>query len=177
MVISDGRGIRGGPALLAQTAGFLLVVGAVLWRLWVTLFIAGRKEAQLVREGPFALCRHPLYLGSIVGALGIGLTTHSIALAIALPLMVGAIVFAAARREDTALLALHGDDWRRYRDSVRAFWPARSRRRMPESVAVPPTIYRKAFLDAASFLGLWLLVMLFDGLRASGAWPALFSLP
>jgi protein-S-isoprenylcysteine O-methyltransferase Ste14 len=177
VVVSDGRGIRGGPALLAQSAGFLLVAGAVLGRLWVTLFIAGRKDAQLVREGPFSLCRHPLYLGSIIGALGIGLTTLSLVLAIALPLMVGAIVFAAARREDAALLAAHGDDWRRYRDSVRAFWPARSRRKMPESVAVPPAIYRKAFLDAASFLGLWLLVMLLDGLRASGAWPALFSLP
>jgi hypothetical protein len=48
---------------------------------------------------------------------------------------------------------------------------------MPESVAVPLRIYRKAFLDAASFLALWLLVLLLESLRASGAWQALFSLP
>ena len=76
-----------------------------------------------------------------------------------------------------ALLAAHGDAWREYRDSVPAFWPDWSRKRMPESVAVPPRIYRKAFLDAASFLGLWLLVVLLEGLRAGGAWQALFRLP
>lgn len=174
---SDGRSLQGGFALVAQSAGFVLVVVAVLGRLWITLFIAGRKQEQLVREGPFARCRHPLYLGSIVGAIGIGLTTLSLTMMIALPLVVAAMVFAAARREDAALLAVHGDAWRDYRDSVPAFWPNWSRGRMPDSVAVPPGIYRKAFRDAASFLCLWLLVLLLEGLRAGGAWHALFRLP
>ncbi len=177
VVMSDGRSLQGSAALLAQSAGFLLVVAAVLGRLWIALFIAGRKEQQLVREGPFSRCRHPLYLGSIVGAIGIGLTTLSLTLTIALPLVVGAIVFTAARREDAALLVAHGDAWRDYRDSVPAFWPDRSHKRMPESVAVPLRIYRKAFLDAASFLGLWLLVLLLEDLRAGGAWRPLFRLP
>jgi protein-S-isoprenylcysteine O-methyltransferase Ste14 len=174
---SDGRRLQGSCALLAQSAGFLLVVAAVLGRLWITLFIAGRKDEQLVREGPFAQCRHPLYLGSIVGAIGIGLTTLSLTLALVLPLIIGAIAFTAARREDAALLAAHGKAWREYHDSVPAFWPRWSHGRMPESVAVPLRIYRKAFLDAASFLALWLLVLLLESLRASGAWQALFSLP
>ena len=177
VAMSDGRFLQGGPSLLAQSAGFLLVVAAVLARLWITLFIAGRKDEQLVREGPFARCRHPLYLGSIVGAIGIGLTTLSLTLAIALPLIIGAIAFTAARREDAALLAAHGEAWREYHDSVPGFWPRWSHTRMPESVAVPPRIYRKAFFDAASFLALWLLVLLLESLRAAGAWQALFSLP
>ena len=177
VAMSDGRRLQGSSALLAQSAGFLLVVAAVLARLWITLFIAGRKDEQLVRDGPFARCRHPLYLGSIVGAIGIGLTTLSLTLALVLPLIIGAIAFTAARREDAALLAAHGKAWREYHDSVPAFWPNWSHGRMPESVAVPPRIYRKAFLDAASFLALWLLVLLLESLRASGAWQALFSLP
>jgi hypothetical protein len=44
-------------------------------------------------------------------------------------------------------------------------------------VEVPPRIYWRAFLDAASFLLLWLFVMLLDGLRAGGAWEVLFRLP
>ena len=175
--MSGGRSLQGGIALIAQSAGFLLVVTAVLARLWITLFIAGRKDEQLVREGPFSVCRHPLYLASIIGAIGIGLTSLSLALTIALPLAIGAIVFTAARREDSALLAAHGDAWRDYRDSVPAFWPNSLRQQSPEWVTVPPRIYRKAFLDAASFLGLWLLVLLLEALRAGGAWQALFSLP
>lgn len=177
VAISGGRSLQGGFALVAQSAGFLLVVAAVLGRLWTTLFIAGHKDERLVREGPFSLCRHPLYLGSVVGASGIGLTTLSLTLTIALPLVVGAIVFTAARREDAALLAAHGDAWREYKDLVPAFWPNSLRQGSPEWVTVPPNIYRKAFLDAASFLSLWLLVMLLEVLRAGGAWQALFSLP
>lgn len=174
---SDGRILVGGAALLAQAAGFLLAVTAVLGRLWITLFVAGRKDQALVREGPFSVCRHPLYLASIVGAIGIGLTSLSLTLTIVLPLAVGAIVYMASRREDAALASTHGDAWRRYRDSVPAFWPNSLKQRLPESVTVPPKIYRKAFLDAASFLGLWLLVLLLEGLRAGGAWPAFFNLP
>jgi protein-S-isoprenylcysteine O-methyltransferase Ste14 len=177
VAISNGRHLQGGLALAAQSAGFLLVVTAVLGRLWITLFIAGRKNTELVREGPFAMCRHPLYLGSIVGALGIGLTTLSLILTIALPLVVGAIVFTAARQEDKALLAMHGEAWREYRASVPAFWPDWPLWQVPDTVEVPLRIYHKAFLDAASFLGLWLLVLMIENLRAGGGWQPLFRLP
>jgi protein-S-isoprenylcysteine O-methyltransferase Ste14 len=174
---SDGRSLQGAAALFAQAGGFLLIVAAVLGRLWTTLFIAGRKDEQLVREGPFSVCRHPLYLGSMLAALGIGLTTRSLMLTIALPLLVGTILIVASHREDAVLLAAHGAAFREYRDTVPAFWPAWSLLRTPESVTVPPRIYRKAFLDAASFLGLWLLVLMLESLHAGGAWPALFRLP
>jgi len=177
VAVSDGRSLQGAAALLAQAVGFLLIVTAVLGRLWTTLFIAGRKDEQLVRDGPFSVCRHPLYLCSIVGALGIGLTTLSLSLAISLPLVVGIVGMVAARREDALLLAMHGAAWRDYREAVPGFWPAWSRMQIPESVTVPPRIYRKAILDAASFLGLWLLVLLLEGLRVGGAWPAVFRLP
>ena len=177
VAVSDGRFMQGACSLPAQSAGFLLVAGAVLWRLWTTLFIAGRKDEQLVRDGPFSQCRHPLYLGSIVGSAGIGLTTLSLSLTIALPLAIGAIVFVAARREDAALLAAHGDAWRNYKDAVPAFLPNSLWQRSPERITVPVSIYGKAFLDAASFLGLWLLVLLLESLRAGGAWPSLLRLP
>ena len=134
---SNGRQLQGACSLLAQSAGFLLVASAVLWRLWTTLFIAGRKDQELVRDGSFSLCRHPLYLGSIVAAAGIGLTTLSLTMTFALPLGIAAIVFVAARREDAALVAAHGGAWREYRDSVPAFWPNSLQQRSPEWVSVP----------------------------------------
>jgi hypothetical protein len=169
--------MESGAGLLAQAAGFLLVAVAVLGRLWTSLFIAGRKETELVREGPYASCRHPLYLASVVAAFGIGLTTRSVTLCVALPALAGAIAWLAARREDRVLQQAHGGEWTAYRDAVTGFRPAWPKQRMPERVSVPPAIYRKAFLDAASFLALWLAVLLLETLRAGGAWPALFRLP
>lgn len=177
VAVSDGRAIEDGAGLLAQAGGFLLVSAAVLGRLWTSLFIAGRKEAELVREGPYSICRHPLYLASVIAALGIGLTSRSVTLAVVLPALVGVIAWLAARREDRVLLQAHRDEWTAYRDAVPAFRPAWSRRRMPERVFVPPAIYRKAFLDAASFLALWLAVLMLENLRAGGVWPALFRMP
>jgi protein-S-isoprenylcysteine O-methyltransferase Ste14 len=175
--LSEGRAVPGDAGLLAQAAGFLLVAAAVLGRLWTTLFIAGRKQDELVREGPYSICRHPLYLCSVIASLGIALTTRSAVLIAALPALVGAIGWSAARREDRVLSQAHRADWPDYRDAVPAFWPVWSRHRMPDRVSVPPGIYRKAFLDAASFLALWLAVLLLETLRAGGAWPALFRLP
>lgn len=174
---TGGRMFEGGAGLLAQAAGFALVAGAVLWRLWTTLFIAGRKEAGLVRDGPYAGCRHPLYLGSIAAALGIGLTTRSVAMAMALPLVIGALAAVAARSEDAALRAAHGDAWRAYRAVTPAFLPGWRRMETPALVSVPPAIYRKAFLDAAAFLALWLAVLLLESLRAGGAWQPILRLP
>jgi protein-S-isoprenylcysteine O-methyltransferase Ste14 len=174
---TGGRMLEGGAGLLAQTAGFVLVAAAVLWRLWTTLFVAGRKETELVREGPYARCRHPLYLGSMVASLGIGLTTRSVAMTVALPLAIGALAVVAARREDAALAQVHGDAWREYRAATPAFRPGRRRTGTPALVSVPPAVYRKAFLDAASFLALWLAVLVLETLRAGGAWQPLLRLP
>lgn len=175
--VSGGRLFEGHAGLAAQAAGFILVAAAVLWRIWTTLFVAGRKDVELVRDGPYAGCRHPLYFGSLVAALGIGLTTRSLTLALALPLVIGAAAAVAARREEVALAAAHGSAWHDYRTATPAFWPAWRRMRSPQRIAVPPAIYRKAFLDAASFLALWLLVLLVETLRAGGAWQAAFRLP
>jgi protein-S-isoprenylcysteine O-methyltransferase Ste14 len=177
VAITDGRAIDGGAALAAQALGFVLVAAAVLERLWTTLFIAGRKGAELVVNGPYATSRHPLYFWSVVAALGIGLTTRSIVLTFALPLAIGLGATFAARREDAALLSSHDTAWRGYRNTVPAFWPALSMDHLPDIVTVQPRIYWRAFLDAASFLTLWLCVILLEDLRAVGAWASWFRLP
>lgn len=174
---SDGRAIEGASAVAAQALGFLLVSAAVLGRIWTTLFIAGRKGQELVVDGPYARARHPLYAWSIVAALGIGLSTRSAILTFALPTAIGIGVVLAARREDAALATSHDAAWRGYRDAVPAFMPAFSQGALPEQVAVATRVYRRAFKDAASFLALWLFVVLIEGLRAGGAWPAIFRLP
>lgn len=178
VVATDGRALEGGAGLAAQAAGFLLVGTAVLGRIWTTLFIAGRKDEQLVRDGPYARCRHPLYLCSVVAALGIGLTTRSVVLTGVLPSLVAALAASAAWREERVLRQVHGQEWLSYRNAVPAIWPARPTPVTSDRVVVVVVpVYRKAFLDAASFLVLWLLVLLLDSLRSGGAWQALFRLP
>jgi protein-S-isoprenylcysteine O-methyltransferase Ste14 len=175
--VSGGRALEGLAGLFAQAAGFLLVLAGTLWRLWASVFIAGRKDAEVVRDGPYARCRHPLYLGSLVVGLGLGLATRSAVLSLAVPLLLALALAAAIRREERYLLERHGEAWRQYQTETPALWP---RLGMPATMASRPVelgIYRKAFLDAAAVLTLWMLIVLVDGWRMLAAWPTLFRLP
>src|ERR1700759_4235786 len=42
------------------------------FRFWATLYIGGRKPDVVVDEGPYSVCRNPLYLGSLLIAVGAG---------------------------------------------------------------------------------------------------------
>src|SRR5882672_454668 len=76
---------------LTGFAGFMLVALACLGRIWCSLFIAGHKDEVLVTTGPYALCRHPLYSFSLLGALGLGLTSRSALLCILVVVLIMAL--------------------------------------------------------------------------------------
>ena len=175
--LSDGRALAGDAALLAQAAGFTLVACGTLWRLWSSVFVAGRKDVEVVMEGPYARCRHPLYLGSLVAGLGLGLTTRSVVLATAVTAVTAVALLRAIAREEKWLAARHGQVWRDYCSRVPALLPKIRRPGLPVFREVNLPVFRKAFLDAGSVLGLWLLLVLIDALRPHGWWPVLFALP
>jgi protein-S-isoprenylcysteine O-methyltransferase Ste14 len=62
-------------------AGLILVGIATVGRLWCSLYISGRKSAELVVEGPYSICRHPLYLFSLLGVTGLGLASEVVCFA------------------------------------------------------------------------------------------------
>jgi protein-S-isoprenylcysteine O-methyltransferase Ste14 len=49
--------------------GWMLLVAGTAWRFWATLYIGGRKlggrkNFGVVTEGPYSVCRNPLYFGT-----------------------------------------------------------------------------------------------------------------
>ncbi|MBK7902040.1 MAG: isoprenylcysteine carboxylmethyltransferase family protein [Proteobacteria bacterium] len=132
--------------------GFVLVVFAALGRFWTSLFIAGRKDATLVQVGPYAACRHPLYLLSLIGMIGLGLATRSVVLLLALAGMAALLHAGAMRTEDALLERAHGEAARRYREQVPALIPDGSRYSVPELLEIQPRVAWKAVLDAGSLL-------------------------
>ena len=175
--ISSGQTFSGLSGASAQLAGLVLVSVAAVGRLWTSLFIAGRKDRELVRDGPYATVRNPLYLLSLLGALGIGLATRSLIVTVALPVVLAVVFARVVRGEEKLLSQLHGPEYAAYARAVPRFWPDRSLRRRTSEIVVPPAIYFKAFLDAASFLLLYCLVVAGDLLARYGLTPALLRLP
>ncbi|PYE82468.1 methyltransferase family protein [Pseudoroseicyclus aestuarii] len=97
--------ISGGAADLLETAGILAILLAVLGRFWAILYIGGRKNRTLLREGPYSICRHPLYLFSTIGATGFGLMLESVTLAAVMGGAAFVILSLTASREERFLRA------------------------------------------------------------------------
>ena len=138
--------------------GFICVTLACLGRIWSSVFIAGHKDADLVTTGPYARCRHPLYSCSILGALGLGLTTKSWLLCAAVMVLIAALVVYAASCEEQFLADSFPEPFKAYVAATpNMWWPGRAAT-LPHSLDVRPSVFWKAFLDAGSFFLLWLLV-------------------
>lgn len=114
----DGR-----IAALGLATGMLAVVVAVLGRVWCALYIAGRKNAELCQDGPYSLVRNPLYVFSLVGAVGVALATlrwPMVPAAIALFLAYYHVVI---RSEEARLEALFPQAYPAYRRAVPRLLP------------------------------------------------------
>jgi len=79
------------------------------------------KDHQLITSGPFTIIRHPMYVGLILAAFGallIYFTWTTVYFALFAP-----FTLIRSRREETALSAEFGEQWREYCRRVPAFIP------------------------------------------------------
>lgn len=125
--------LQSSVALPLSVAGFVVTAAGAAFILWARFTmgeshnissVAGVElfaNHRLVTTGPFAIVRHPMYVGFAVAALG------ALALyrtwTIAFIVVHGLIFVVRARREEEALAKRFGDDWAAYRRRVPAVLP------------------------------------------------------
>lgn len=177
VAFSNGRSLTGLIGLVAQVTGLVLAVGASLGRIWVSTYIAGRKDAELVTVGPYSMVRNPLYVLSFIAAFGLALGSRSLAVLLVLPATQAVLLMLAVRDEEAFLARTHGVAYAAYLSRVPRYWPKVSLQQPADSVQLDLTVFRKAFLDAGSLLLLYALVLLADGLSATGRLPVLLAIP
>jgi protein-S-isoprenylcysteine O-methyltransferase Ste14 len=107
----------------SQAFGIFLILSGFGIRLWCTLYIGGRKNKDLMSSGPYSLCRNPLYVGSILAAVGIGLQTQMLTFGILGGVVCWAIFRAVVTQEERYLLAQFGEPYRRYCETTPRFLP------------------------------------------------------
>jgi protein-S-isoprenylcysteine O-methyltransferase Ste14 len=132
--------------------GFIMVFVAVLGRIWCTLYIAGRKNKQLCTEGPYAVCRNPLYLFSFIGLIGICFAAANILLALLAASIYLIYYNGVIRGEEQRLAAIFGADFNNYIASTPKFWP---RLKLPGNsyiLQVDSKIFTRSLLEVVWFL-------------------------
>ena len=165
----------GGQVL--NTLGWLcfLAYGAI--RVWATLFIGGRKNDVLQVDGPYSICRNPLYLGSSLFALSIAFFLKSLTFGGALLVAFLYYWLFVVPAEEKFLESRFGDAFRDYCRRTPRFWPRLSAYNSPKSVTVDMKFLR---IEAARLVrGVIVPVILtvLMQLREAPSWPEWFQFP
>jgi len=177
IIISDSAWETQAPFIRAILfmIGCILVGIASLGRLWCSLYIAGYKTDSLVTQGPYSLCRNPLYFFSLIGAVGVGFASETITLPVVLFLIFSIYYPFVIKSEEAELGKIHGDKFQTYFQSTPRFFPKLSNFREPEEYIVKPVVFRKHMFDALWFIWLVGILEVMESLHELHVLPVIFN--
>ena len=125
MIIFDGTSWSNGsvvPKAMVWT-GAVSIGLAIGGRVWTRAFLGHRKAWQVVADGPYSIVRHPLYMFSIIGTVGIGAQTESLVMMLAVVLPVSLILYWMTRIEEADLTLRFDETYRAYQARTPRLWP------------------------------------------------------
>ena len=156
--------------------GTILVAIASLGRMWCSLYIAGYKNKRLVTEGPYSLCRNPLYFFSAVGGVGVGCTTETFTFPVVFIVLFALYYPLVIKGEEKRLKQIYGVEFEEYIKRVPAFFPSVSTFFEPENYNVKPVVFRRHIFSALWFVWIVGILELIEGMREIGVFLSLWSL-
>lgn len=158
-------------------ACFFAAVGA-FGRIWCSLYIAGYKNNVLVTDGPYAMCRNPLYLFSLIGSFGVSLATETITIPILIILAFACYYPPIIKREQRRLREIFGERFGAYCATTPAFFPRlRGLPPQPTTYTVNPFTFTHNFVDAIWFILFIGIFELIEAFHMANILPVLFKMP
>jgi protein-S-isoprenylcysteine O-methyltransferase Ste14 len=111
------------PTLSSILAGLPMIFAGEGIRIWSSGCLT--KNRALVRSGPYALVRHPLYLGNFLIGFGFSVTSGRPGLVLLFAAAYGMIYWATIEEEEIWLRKFFGEEFEEYRRRVPRFIPLR----------------------------------------------------
>lgn len=156
--------------------GIILVGIGVLGRVWCSLFISGYKNDKLVTYGPYSMCRNPLYFFSLIGVIGVGMTTGAYTVPLVIIVLFSVYYPFVIKNEQEFLLGVYKEDFANYIKNVPCFFPDFSKYHEPEEYVVKPKRFKRFLTEVVWFIWLVGLIRLIEGLKELGYLPTLFHI-
>jgi protein-S-isoprenylcysteine O-methyltransferase Ste14 len=172
----NGWGKSGIAGDILFCIGLLLTGLATVGRGWCLLYIAGYKSKTLITKGPYSLSRHPLYLFSLIGSLGVGFASELITVTALLLIGFGLYYPLIIKKEERKLARLHGEAYKIYCENTPAFLPLSIRIDEPSEYVVRPRAFRKGLFDTLWFVWIVGILKLIESLHEFSIIPTFFTL-
>jgi protein-S-isoprenylcysteine O-methyltransferase Ste14 len=158
---------------LLPMAGLVLIGIAMVGRLWCSLYIGGRKNNELVTEGPYSMTRNPLYFFSLLGFVGIAFCTRSISFSVCVVAFFVLVYPSVIASEEALLRGRFGAAFEAYCKRTPRFFPSVARYRASEMCEVSIRQFGRTARDVIWFVWLGGIVALIEVLRPTLVQPLL----
>jgi protein-S-isoprenylcysteine O-methyltransferase Ste14 len=164
-------------AFVMEFSGYLFLLAGLVIRIWCTFYIGNRKSKEVIMEGPYSICRNPLYIGSFLLAVGVGFCFENLLILILVPAIIIPVHMITVRMEEDHLEAKFGEQYRMYKQKVPRFRPRFSNYISPNILEVDVHSIRRIAIDTIGVLFLPEIEDLLELLHESGVIPILWHFP
>jgi protein-S-isoprenylcysteine O-methyltransferase Ste14 len=162
---------------LLEISGVLLLSLCSLGRLWALMYVSGHKSEKLITEGPYSTVRHPLYLFTFIGVIGIGLASENVLVLGSLAAFSLSYYPLTIVAEERRLREKFGQDYSEYAEHTPILIPNISLYREPEHFDVKTTKFVRNFVDAMWFIWAFPVLHLIEMLQSQGILPVILKVP
>jgi protein-S-isoprenylcysteine O-methyltransferase Ste14 len=160
-----------------EMSGLFLLTVCSAGRLWALLYISGYKTYSLITEGPYSITRNPLYLFSLIGAVGIGLASGNI-------LVLGLLVIfyllyypLTIITEEKKLTKKLGQPYIDYMKRTPRFLPKLSLYNSSAQYQINTEIFLKSLAYGMWFIWVFIALRFIEMLQHNGHIPVILKVP
>jgi protein-S-isoprenylcysteine O-methyltransferase Ste14 len=162
---------------LLEMSGLFLLTICSMGRLWALLYISGYKKLELITEGPYSMVRHPLYVFSLIGAIGIGLASENILVLMVLIIFYLLYYPLTIIVEEKKLTDKFGQAYLDYVKSTPRFLPKLSLYKSPPQLVVNADIFLKNIAIGMWFIWIYIALNFIEAIQLFGHIPVFLRVP
>jgi protein-S-isoprenylcysteine O-methyltransferase Ste14 len=162
---------------LLEMSGLFLLTVCSIGRLWSLLYISGYKKLELITEGPYSMVRHPLYVFSLIGAIGIGLASENILVLAVLVIFYLLYYPLTILVEEAKLTDKFGQAYLDYIKSTPRFLPKLSLYKGSVQYQINADVYVKKMIFGMWFIWIFIILHIIEMLQQSGHIPVFLRVP
>jgi protein-S-isoprenylcysteine O-methyltransferase Ste14 len=158
-----------------EVVSFLILLVAAFGRVWTSAFISGRKDHELVTDGPYSMTRNPLYFFSLLGYVGAGLAFEKLTVSFAFGIVFLLSHWPTIIAEEKKLRKHYGESYEDYARRVPRFIPRIGKLELRDTVTFRPKIFNRAVLDCALIMSVFILAHFIEYAQKASWVPVYFQ--